>query len=82
MALIGEDGDAIETVTRCPTWFSSLISGATTYFLRGQGVAGLVDLAYPMANPLFGDLFVSQFKIGKVDATLVPRFCAPCGYRG
>ena len=74
MALIGEDGDAIETVTRCPTWFSSLISGATTYFLRGQGVAGLVDLAYPMANPMFGDLFVSQFKIGKVDATLVPSF--------
>lgn len=74
MALIGEDGDAIETVTRCPTWFSSLVSGAATYFLRGQGVAGLVDLAYPMANPMFGDLFVSQFKIGKVDAKLVPSF--------
>lgn len=74
MALMGEDGEAIETVTRCPTWFSSLISGATTYFLRGQGVAGLVDLAYPMANPMFGDLFVTQFKVGKVDATLVPSF--------
>lgn len=74
MALIGEDGDAIETVTRCPTWFSSLISGASSYFLRGQGVAGMVDLAYPIANPMFGDLFVNQFKIGKVDATLVPSF--------
>jgi methanogenesis imperfect marker protein 11 len=74
MALVGEDGDAIETVTRCPTWFSSLISGATSYFLRGQGVAGMVDLTYPIANPMFGDLFVSHFKIGKVDATLVPSF--------
>lgn len=74
LALIGNDEDAIEVVTRCPTWFSSLISGATTYFLRGKGVAGLVDLAYPMTNHMFGDLFVSQFKIGKVDATLVPSF--------
>jgi methanogenesis imperfect marker protein 11 len=74
MALIGEDRNVIETVTRCPTWFSSLISGAATYFLRGQGVAGFVDLAYPMANPMFGDLFVSQFKIGKVETTLVPSF--------
>ena len=73
MALVGED-DAIETVSRCPTWFSSLISGATEYFLRGQGVAGLVDLAYPMANTMFGDLFVNQFKIGKVNAELVPSF--------
>ncbi len=32
------------------------------------------DLAYPMANPMFGDLFVNQFKIGKVDAELVPSF--------
>jgi methanogenesis imperfect marker protein 11 len=74
MALVGEDGDAVETVSRCPTWFSSLISGATKYFLRGQGVAGLNDLAYPMANTMFGDLFVNQFKIGKVDAELIPSF--------
>jgi methanogenesis imperfect marker protein 11 len=74
MALVGEDGDAVETVSRCPTWFSSLISGATEYFLRGQGVAGLVDLAYPMSNTMFGDLFVNQFKIGKVNAELVPSF--------
>ena len=74
MALVGEDCDAVETVSRCPTWFSSLISGATTYFLRGQGVGGIVDLTYPLANPVFGDLFVNQFKIGKVDAELVPSF--------
>jgi len=74
MALVGEESDAVETVSRCPTWFSSLISGASTYFLRGQGVAGMVDLAYPMANSMFGDLFVNQFKIGKVDAKLVPSF--------
>jgi methanogenesis imperfect marker protein 11 len=74
MALIGDDGDAIETASRCPTWFSSLISGATTYFLKGNGVAGLSDLAYPMANTMFGDLFVNQFKIGKVDAELIPSF--------
>ena len=74
MALTGEDDDAIETASRCPTWFSSLISGATTYFLKGQGVAGLTDLAYPMTNTMFGDLFVNQFKIGKVDAELIPSF--------
>jgi methanogenesis imperfect marker protein 11 len=74
MALIGEDGDAVETVSHCPTWFASLISGATTYFLKGQGVAGMTDLTYPLANPVFGDLFVNQFKIGKVDAQLVPSF--------
>jgi methanogenesis imperfect marker protein 11 len=74
IALVGEDSNAIETVNRCPTWFSSLVSGATTYFLKGQGVGGISDLAYPMANTMFGDLFVSQFKIGKVDAELVPSF--------
>ncbi len=74
MALIGEDGDAIETASRCPTWFSSLISGATTYFLKGKGVGGITDLSYPMANTMFGDLFVNQFKIGKVDAELIPSF--------
>jgi len=74
MALTGEDGDAVETVSHCPTWFSALVSGATPYFLKGQGVAGMTDLSYPLANPVFGDLFVNQFKIGKVDATLVPSF--------
>ena len=50
------------------------VSGATTYFLKGQGVGGVSDLAYPMANTMFGDLFVNQFKIGKVDAELIPSF--------
>jgi methanogenesis imperfect marker protein 11 len=74
MALIGEDGEAVEVVSRCPTWFTSFISGANNYFLQGQGVGGMKDLAYPMANPLFGDLLIGQYKIGKVDATLVPSF--------
>jgi len=74
MALMGDDGDTVETVSHCPTWFSSLISGATKYFLQGQGVGGIKDLAYPMTNTMFGDLFVNQFKIGKVDADLVPSY--------
>ena len=74
MALVGEDEDAVETVNRCPTWFSSLVSGGTKYFLKGQGIGGISDLAYPMANTMFGDLFVSQLKIGKVDTELVPSF--------
>jgi methanogenesis imperfect marker protein 11 len=75
IALMGEDDDAIETVSRCPTWFSSLVTGANNYFLRGQGVAGIADLAYPMANTMFGDLFVNQFRIGKVEnAKLIPSF--------
>lgn len=74
MALVGEDMDAVETVSHCPTWFASLVTGATSYFLNGQGVGGIVDLSYPLANPVFGDLFVNQFKIGKVDAKLVPSF--------
>lgn len=74
MALMGEDDDAIETVSRCPTWFSSLISGATKYFLGGKGVGGVTDLAYPLPNAMFGDLFVSQLKIGKADSELVPSF--------
>lgn len=75
MALMDAEGTAVETVSRCPTWFSSLISGATTYFLSGQGVAGINDLAYPMANSMFGDLFVNQLKVGKVEnAHLIPSF--------
>jgi methanogenesis imperfect marker protein 11 len=74
MALVGDDQGDIEVVSRCPTWFTSFISGTSTYFLRGQGVAGMADLSYPMANPMFGDLFVNQFKTGKVDAKLVPSF--------
>ena len=74
MALIGEDGDAIETVSRCPTWFSSIVSGAGTYFLRGGGVGGINDLTYPLANTMFGDLFVNHLKIGKTDAELIPSF--------
>ncbi len=74
IALMGEDGDAIETVNRCPTWFGSLVSSGTKYFLQGQGVAGIADLAYPMTNTMFGDLFVNQLKIGRVDAELVPSF--------
>ncbi len=74
MALMGEDGDAIETVSQCPTWFASLVSGADKYFLGGEGVAGLADLAYPLPNKLFGNLFVNQFRVGKVDVKLVPSF--------
>ncbi len=75
IALMDSEGTAVETVSRCPTWFSSLISGATSYFLKGQGVAGITDLAYPMANTMFGDLFVNQFKVGKVEnAHLIPSF--------
>lgn len=74
IALAGEDGDAIETVSRCPTWFSSLASGATSYFLKGPGVGGLDNLTYPMPSFIFGDLFITQFKIGKTDAELVPSF--------
>jgi methanogenesis imperfect marker protein 11 len=74
IALAGEDGDAVETVCRSPTWFSSLVSGATSYFLKGPGVGGFENLAYPMPNFIFGDLWVGQFKIGKTDAELVPSF--------
>lgn len=74
MALVGEDNEAVEVVSRCPTWFTSFISGANTYFLQGEGVGGMKDLAYPMANPLFGDLLIGQYKIGKVDVKLVPSF--------
>jgi len=69
----GED-DAIETASQCPTWFSALIAGARSYFLRGEGVAGFQDLAYPMTTSLFGDLFVNQFKIGQTDAKLIPSY--------
>ncbi len=74
MALVGEDTDAVETVNRCPTWFSSLVLGGRKYFLIGGGVGGVNDLAYPMANSLFGDLFVTQLKIGKTDPELKPSF--------
>jgi methanogenesis imperfect marker protein 11 len=74
MALMGEDKDAIETVSLCPTWFASLVSGASNYFLEGGGVAGQNDLSYPLPTKVFGNLFVNQFKIGKVDVKLVPSF--------
>ncbi len=74
IAMVGEDGDVIETANRCPTWFGSLVSSARTYFLRGGGVGGAADLAYPMTNPVFGDLFVSHLKIGKTNADLIPSF--------
>jgi hypothetical protein len=73
IAMSGED-DAIETSSQCPTWFSALIAGAGSYFLRGEGVAGIHDLAYPMTTSLFGDLFVNQFKIGQTDAKLIPSY--------
>jgi methanogenesis imperfect marker protein 11 len=74
IALSGEDQDVIETANRCPTWFGSLISGAQSYFLRDGGIGGVKDLAYPMSNPLFGDLYVNHLKIGKADANLIPSF--------
>jgi methanogenesis imperfect marker protein 11 len=74
MALVGEDGDTVEAVISCPTWFSSLVSGGTDYFLKGEGVSGYTDLTYPMTNQVFGNLFVSQYKIGKVDTKMVPSF--------
>lgn len=73
IAMTGDD-DAIETASRCPTWFSSLIVGATKYFLHGGGVGGATDLGYPLPTPMFGDLFVSQLKVGKAEADLVPSF--------
>jgi methanogenesis imperfect marker protein 11 len=74
IALVGEEGEVIETANRCPTWFGSLITGAKTYFFRGGGIGGVKDLAYPMANPMFGDLYVSRLKVGKADSTLIPSF--------
>ncbi len=75
IAMMDSEGTAVETASRCPTWFSSLVSGATNYFLNGQGVAGVTDLVYPMQNQLFGDLFVNQLKIGKAENThLIPSY--------
>ncbi len=74
IALVGDDGDAIETVSHCPTWFSSLASGASKYFLGGQGIAGVKDLGDPLPNTIFGDLFVNQLRTGKIEAELVPSF--------
>jgi methanogenesis imperfect marker protein 11 len=72
IALVGEDDDAVETAIRCPTWFSSLVTGATSYFIKGQGVGGLNDLAYPLQNSILGDLWIAQYKFGKTQADLVP----------
>jgi hypothetical protein len=75
LALMDTDGTAVEIVSKCPTWFSSLVSGATNYFLSGQGVAGITDLAYPMPNQIFGDLFINQLKVGKAENThLIPSY--------
>ncbi len=75
IALMDVEGTAVETVSKCPTWFASLVSGATNYFLSGQGVAGVTDLAYPMPNQMFGDLFINQLKVGKAENThLVPSY--------
>ncbi|MGD6808660.1 MAG: tRNA(Ile)(2)-agmatinylcytidine synthase [Candidatus Bathyarchaeia archaeon] len=69
------EGTAVEIVSKCPTWFTSLVSGATNYFLSGQGVAGITDLAYPMPNQIFGDLFINQLKVGKAENThLIPSY--------
>ncbi|XHH09823.1 MAG: tRNA(Ile)(2)-agmatinylcytidine synthase [Candidatus Bathyarchaeia archaeon] len=69
------EGTAVETVNKCPTWFTGLVSGSTNYFLSGQGVAGITDLAYPMPNQIFGDLFINQLKIGKAENThLIPSY--------
>jgi methanogenesis imperfect marker protein 11 len=73
MALVGQDPDAIETVSRCPTWFASLASSAMP-FLRGGGLGGASNLFHPMANSFFGDLLVTQFKPGQTDAKLVPSY--------
>ena len=74
IALVGDDENAVETASHCPTWFSSLLTGATSYFLNGPGVGGLNDLAYPLQKPVLGDLFIGQYRIGKTDADLVPSF--------
>jgi methanogenesis imperfect marker protein 11 len=74
IAMTGEEGDTVETANRCPTWFGSIVSSAKNYFLRDGGVGGIVDLTYPMANPMFGDLFVSHLRVGKTDAKLIPSF--------
>jgi methanogenesis imperfect marker protein 11 len=75
IAMMDSEGTAVETASKCPAWFSSLVSGASNYFLSGQGVAGVTDLVYPMQNQLFGNLFVNQLKIGKAENThLVPSY--------
>jgi methanogenesis imperfect marker protein 11 len=75
LALMDSEGTAVETVSRCPTWFTSLVTGASSYFLSGQGVAGITDLAYPLPNTMFGDLFVNQLKVGKAENThLIPSY--------
>ena len=74
VALMGEDENAVEVASRCPTWFSSLITGASRYFFTGGGIAGLDDLAYPMTSPQIGDLLISQYRFGKTEASLVPSF--------
>ncbi len=74
IAMTGEDGEAIETASRCPTWFGSVVAGARPYFLRGGGVGGVADLAYPMPNPMFGDLYVNHLKVGKANSELIPSY--------
>jgi methanogenesis imperfect marker protein 11 len=75
IALMDSEGTAVETVSKCPAWFTGLVSGSSNYFLSGQGVAGVTDLAYPLANTVFGDLFVNQLKIGKAENThLIPSY--------
>lgn len=73
MALVGED-EAVETVSRCPTWFSALVTGAEKYFFFEGGVGGLNDLAYPLPNSILGELMIGQYRLGKVQADLVPSF--------
>jgi methanogenesis imperfect marker protein 11 len=73
--MMDSEGTAVEIASRYPTWFSSLVSGATNYFLNGQGVAGVTDLVYPLPNQIFGDLFINHLKIGKAENThLIPSY--------
>lgn len=74
IAMMDSEGTAVEIVSRCPSWFSSLVSRAN-YFLYGQGIAGITDLVYPLPNHVFGDLFINQLKIGKAENThLIPSY--------
>jgi methanogenesis imperfect marker protein 11 len=73
LAMIGEDGDVIETANRCPTWYGSIISNAKSFFGQG-GVGGVKDLVVPMPNPMFGDLYVSRYKVGKAESNLIPSY--------
>jgi methanogenesis imperfect marker protein 11 len=73
-AMADSDGEAIEVAGFCPTWFSAWIGGGAEYFFRGGGVGGWDKLTYTDSARAYGNLNVTQYKPGHVDAELIPSF--------